>query len=86
MWLKIRFNTIVGIDLKTMQVLKSEYEGASKGFVEVQWESSESPNTYRMGAEGGKRDLLSIGPSATAFKSTSEGFKQRAVTIECISY
>jgi hypothetical protein len=60
-------------------VLKTEYEGASKGKVEVGWGKSELPKTYRMGAEGGKRDLLSLGPSATALKSQTDGFEKRAV-------
>jgi len=37
-------------------------EGESRGCVKVQWDISGSTNEYRMGAEGGKRDLIFIPP------------------------
>lgn len=50
-------------------MLKTESEGLPKGDVRVQWENSEGTHTYRMaGADGGQRDLLSLGPAATAYK------------------
>jgi hypothetical protein len=37
-------------------------EGESDGCVRVQWDKSGSTNEYRMGAEGGKRDLIFVPP------------------------